>query len=150
MRVLLQKVLRASVAVDGEIVGAVDAGYLLFLGVLRGDSEADAEWLAGKVSQLRLFPGTDGTINDRSILDVAGQVLVVSQFTLAGSTQKGNRPDYTAAAPPQEAEQLYASFTHALRDRGIVHVATGTFGAMMEVSLVNDGPVTLLLERQQA
>jgi D-tyrosyl-tRNA(Tyr) deacylase len=147
MRVLLQKVTKAAVSVDGQTVGAIDAGYLLFLGVLRGDTAAEAQWLAHKITQLRLFPGEDGTINDRSLLQVNGGALVVSQFTLAGRTEKGNRPDYTQAAPPAEANELYEQFAAALRTAGISPVATGRFGATMEVSLTNDGPVTLLLER---
>lgn len=148
MRVLLQKVQHASVAVDGATVGRIDVGYLLFLGVLQGDTLEHAEWLARKVAGVRLFPGEDGTINDRSLIDVQGSVLVVSQFTLAGRTEKGNRPDYTQAASPKDAEVLYKGFIAALREQGILHVEAGVFGAMMEVTLLNDGPVTLLLERK--
>ncbi len=147
MRVLLQRVTRAAVHIDGRSVGSIDAGYVLFVGVLNGDAETEATWLARKVSQLRLFTGPGGRINDRSILETGGGVLVVSQFTLAGTAEDGNRPDYTAAARPEEAEPLYAFFCSELRRHGIASVETGVFGAMMEVSLVNDGPVTLLLER---
>jgi len=171
VRVLLQKVVRASVNVDGTIVGAINRGYLLFVGVLLGATETEATWLAEKIVKLRLFPGDDGpprpngsvragTINptsprsaglrragDRSLLDVGGEALVVSQFTLAGRTEKGNRPDYTAAAPPEEAKKLYEFFVEELRRLGVAKVETGKFGAMMAVELVNDGPVTLWLEK---
>jgi D-tyrosyl-tRNA(Tyr) deacylase len=147
MRVLLQKVLSAEVRVGDETIGSTDRGYLLFLGVMEGDTEEQASWLAEKVTKLRLFPGSDGTINDQSILDVAGGILVVSQFTLAGRTEKGNRPDYSRAAPPAIAETLYESFVASLRSLGVKSVETGRFGASMEVALINDGPVTLVLDR---
>lgn len=147
MRVLLQKAKEASVTVDGEVVGAIGPGYLLLLGVMGGDTSAQAQLLAEKVSKVRLWEGEDGKINDRSILDVGGSVLVVSQFTLAGRLEKGNRPDYTQAAPPEEAEKLYEYFMEKLREQGVSDVASGTFGAMMDVALVNDGPVTILIER---
>ncbi|HAI98089.1 TPA: D-tyrosyl-tRNA(Tyr) deacylase [Candidatus Peribacteria bacterium] len=147
MRVLLQRVSRASVSTDGKIVGSIDRGYVLLLGVLAGDTEAQADWLAEKISKLRLFDSADGKINDRSILDIEGSVLVVSQFTLAGDTRKGNRPDYTDAAPPAQAVPLYEHFIGKLRSCGIAAVQSGVFGAMMAVELVNDGPVTLMLER---
>lgn len=147
MRVLLQRVIKASVAVDAIEVGSIGRGYLLFLGVLRGDTADEARWLAAKISKLRLFDGVDGEVNDRSVLDVGGAALVVSQFTLAGETQKGNRPDYTTAEEPVRAEELYRVFVQALQIEGIASVATGTFGAYMQVELCNDGPVTLLLEK---
>lgn len=147
MRIVLQKVTAASVRADGEVVGSVDRGYLLFLAVLRGDASAHAQLLAEKIVKLRLFEGPEGKINDRSILDVGGGILVVSQFTLAGRTEKGNRPDYTQAADPHDAKILYAYFTEKLRELGVLRVETGTFGASMAVDLTNDGPVTLLLEQ---
>lgn len=147
MRLLLQRVSQASVSVDGKVIGQIGRGYLLFLGVMKGDTEAQALWLSEKVSKLRLFDGDDGTINDRSVVDIAGEVLVVSQFTLAGRTEKGNRPDYTRAEEPGRARELYEFFVERLRALGIKNVATGEFGACMQVSLINDGPVTLLLER---
>jgi D-aminoacyl-tRNA deacylase len=145
MRALLQKVSSASVSVDGEVIGSIGHGYLLFIGVLKGDTEKEADALAAKIVKLRLFDNTDGKINDLSLLDAAGEVLVVSQFTLAGSTEKGNRPDYTGAAAPDVARILYERFIAALRDAGVKSVETGEFGAHMQVSLVNDGPVTLVL-----
>ncbi|MBM3231389.1 D-tyrosyl-tRNA(Tyr) deacylase [Candidatus Peregrinibacteria bacterium] len=147
MRVVLQKVTRASVTVDGEALGSVGAGYVLFLGVMGGDTSAQAALLAEKVVKLRLFDGEGGKINDRTVLDIGGDILVVSQFTLAGRTEKGNRPDYTSAAPPDEARVLYEYFIGKLRELGIAKVASGRFGAAMQVELMNDGPVTLVLDR---
>lgn len=147
MRCVLQKVLRASVTVDGAPVGSIDRGYLLLVGIGAGDTDDAARWLAKKIVSLRLFPGEDGTHNDRTLLEVAGGVLVVSQFTLFGDVEGGNRPDYTAAAPRAEAERLYELFVDALRQEGVLQVATGRFGASMHVESINDGPVTLLLQR---
>lgn len=147
MRVILQRVTSATVDIEGVTVGSIERGYLLFLGVLQGDTPEQGAWLAEKISKLRLFDGPEGKINDRSILDIGGSVLVVSQFTLAGKTEKGNRPDYTAAMEPGAAAKLYETFIACLRDTGIVRVETGRFGADMKVQLTNDGPVTLLLER---
>ncbi len=147
MKIILQKVTEASVEVEGAEVGAMGKGYLLLLGVLRGDTSAHAALLAEKIVKLRLFDGENQKINDRSILDTGGEILVVSQFTLAARTERGNRPDYTLAAPPEEAQQLYRYFIDMLRELGVSRVASGTFGAYMDVSLKNDGPVTLVLER---
>ncbi len=146
MRLVLQRVSQASVSVDGKIVGQIDKGYLILLCVMKGDTAKDAGWLAEKVCGLRLFDGPDGKINDRSLLDVKGEALVVSQFTLAGDVRKGRRPDYTAAAVPAEAEALYGQFLQTLRSLGISKVEGGSFGAHMFVSLTNDGPVTILLD----
>ncbi|MFH0770943.1 MAG: D-aminoacyl-tRNA deacylase [Candidatus Peregrinibacteria bacterium] len=148
MRLLLQRVLQAQVNVDGKTVGAIAQGYLLFLGVMKGDSEIEAKWLAEKVSKLRLFDSDSGKVNDWSILDIGGEVLVISQFTLAADIANGNRPDYTLAAPPVDAEKLYETFISLLKSSGIKKVEAGVFGAEMEVSLINDGPVTLELERK--
>ncbi len=147
MRLLLQKVTSASVSVDSSVVGEIGQGYLLFLGVMSGDSEEQADKLAEKAVNLRLFDGEDGKINDRSLLDIDGQILVVSQFTLAGDLKKGNRPDYTAAADPKSATKLYEYFIEKLRSLGVTKVEAGEFGAYMKVSLENDGPVTLWLEK---
>jgi D-aminoacyl-tRNA deacylase len=147
MRVVLQKVSSASVSVDGSVIGSIGEGYLLFLGVIDGDTEEQARWLAEKIVKLRLFDGEDAKINDKSILDVDGGILVISQFTLAGRTEKGNRPDYTQAMKPQEAEVLYNRFIDLLKENGVQAVASGSFGAHMEVELINDGPVTLVLEK---
>jgi D-aminoacyl-tRNA deacylase len=128
---------------DGAVVGEIAAGLLVLLGVAAGDGEEDADALAGKVARLRIFADEEGRF-DRSVLDAGGAVLVVSQFTLLGDTAKGNRPSFTAAAPPEEAERLYERFCAALGELG-VPVARGVFGARMEVELVNDGPVTIVL-----
>jgi D-tyrosyl-tRNA(Tyr) deacylase len=146
MRILLQKVSRASVSVDNAVAGSIGTGYVLLVGVLQGDTEAQAAALAEKIMKLRLFEGENGKINDRSLLDVQGEALVISQFTLAGETAKGNRPDYTAAEKPERAAQLYRFLIAELEKQGI-RTASGTFGAHMQVELVNDGPVTLMLER---
>jgi len=147
MRILLQRVTSAVVSVDGNAVGKIGRGYLLFLCVMRGDAEAQADWLAEKVCGLRLFDGPDGKINDQSLLDVGGEVLVISQFTLAGDVSKGRRPDYTQAAASEEGERLYNYFIQKMRSLEVKKVETGVFGASMQVALTNDGPVTLLLER---
>jgi D-tyrosyl-tRNA(Tyr) deacylase len=143
MRAVIQRVSRAAVRVDGAVVGEIGAGLLVLLGVADGDGEAEAERLAAKVARLRIFADDLGRF-DRSVLDVGGGVLVVSQFTLLADTAKGNRPSFTAAAPPAEAERLYELFCAALRELGLT-VEQGVFGAMMEVELVNDGPVTIVL-----
>jgi len=147
MRLLLQKVTQAKVSVDNSIIGEIGQGYLLFLGVMEGDCEEQAQKLVDKVINVRLFPSEDGKINDRSLLDVGGEALVVSQFTLAGRLEKRNRPDYTKAADPKEAEKLYEYFIEQLKDRGVGKVEGGRFGAYMKVDLTNDGPVTLWIER---
>ena len=144
MRIVLQRVARASVHVDGRAVAGVGAGALVLLGVAGGDGAAEAERLAGKVARLRIFENEDGRF-DRSLLDTGGAALVVSQFTLLGDTAKGNRPSFTAAAPPEHAEPLYERFCEALRAEGVA-VETGVFGARMRVDLVNDGPVTIVLD----
>ena len=147
MRLVLQRVKEASVTVDGSVVGAVGPGFLILLCVMRGDTALQAQWLAEKLVKLRLFDSTDGKINDRSLLDIGGEVLVVSQFTLAGDIAKGNRPDYTAAAPPDEATVLYEYFLKKLTELKVPKVEGGVFGAEMSVHLINDGPVTLVLEK---
>ncbi len=146
MKALLQRVTRASVDVDGERVGAVDRGLLVFLGVLKGDGEEQARALAGRVARFRLFADERGRMN-RSLLDVGAGALVVSQFTLAhdGRPGGGRRPSFDRAAPPAEAERLYELFVATLRELG-APVETGRFGALMAVELCNDGPVTFLLE----
>jgi D-tyrosyl-tRNA(Tyr) deacylase len=145
MRALVQRVSHARVTVDDEEVGAVGTGLLVLLGVADADGEADAERLAGRTARLRIFPDADGRF-DRSLLDVGGEALVVSQFTLVADTTKGNRPSFTPAAPPPVAEALYLRYVEALRAAGVRRVATGRFGAHMAVELVNDGPVTILLQ----
>ena len=145
MRALLQRVSEARVAVDGETIAGIDRGLLVFLGVYPTDGTAEVEWIAEKVLRLRVFADTAGLMN-ASVMDVAGGVLVVSQFTLAADTSRGRRPGFSTAAPPEIAEPVYEQFLAALRHRWS-HVAAGIFGADMMVSLVNDGPVTLLLEK---
>lgn len=145
MKALLQRVTEASVTVDGEKVGAIGPGLLVFLGVEPDDGDAEVDWLAGKVLALRIFPDADKPMN-RSVTDVGGELLVVSQFTLAADTSRGNRPGFSSAAPPELAETVYEAFVAALQARG-ASVVTGRFGADMQVTLVNDGPVTFLLER---
>ena len=145
MRVLLQRVSRASVRVSGNTVGAIELGYLLLVGLTHTDSTEALEWMADKVQGLRLFSDAEGKMN-LALADVGGSVLVVSQFTLYGDAQKGRRPSFVDAARPEVAIPLYERFVTLLRERGLT-VATGEFGAMMDVELVNDGPVTLWLER---
>jgi D-aminoacyl-tRNA deacylase len=144
VRAVVQRVAEARVRVGDEVVGEIGAGLCVLLGVARGDEKVEAERLAGHVARLRIFENEDGRF-DRSVLDTAGAVLVVSQFTLIADTEKGNRPSFSGAAPPAEAEQLYEAFFMALRELG-VQVETGVFGARMQVELVNDGPVTIILE----
>jgi D-aminoacyl-tRNA deacylase len=144
VRAVVQRVSEASVAVDGVTHGVAAAGLVVLLGVARGDDAAAAERLAGKVARLRVFENEEGRF-DRSLLDAGGSALVVSQFTLIADTAKGNRPSFAGAAPPEEAERLYDRFCAALRELG-VPVETGVFGARMAVSLVNDGPVTIVLD----
>jgi len=145
MRVLLQRVSEASVRVEGRIVARIPAGLLLLVGVMQGDGVEAAERLAGKVAGLRIFPGDDGRFH-RSLLDVGGAALVVSQFTLGADCRRGRRPSFSEAADPAVAEPLCDRFAATLRRRGVAPVESGVFGAHMEVALVNDGPVTLWLE----
>jgi D-tyrosyl-tRNA(Tyr) deacylase len=147
MRAVLQRVSRAAVEVDGTCVGRIDTGWLVLLGVARGDSEQDAAWLADKVTNLRGFEDDQGKMN-RSVLDIQGGVLVVSQFTLLGDCRGGRRPSFTAAAEPAEAERLYVHCAQ-LMERAGINVATGVFRAMMKVELVNNGPVTFLLDSRK-
>ena len=144
MRVLLQRVRRAAVRVDGRPVGEISHGLLILLGVEAGDGEREVDYLADKSAELRIFNDPDGRMN-LSVEEVNGEVLVVSQFTLSSSTRRGRRPSFSSAAPPETAEPLYRRFTERLIGRGL-RVATGVFQAMMEVELVNDGPVTILLD----
>ncbi len=145
MRALLQRVSQARVEIDGEVVGAIGRGFVVLLGVTQDDGPAEARWLAQKVAGLRLFEDTEGKMN-LALDDVGGSVLVVSQVTLYGDASRGRRPSFSHAAPPEQAEPLVEAFVAALREAGLT-VATGRFGAMMEVVIHNDGPVTLLVER---
>lgn len=144
MRALVQRVSQAQVKVDGDQVGAIGTGLLVLLGVTHADTAEDSRWLADKVAHLRIFEDEDGKMN-RSVLDIGGAVLAVSQFTLYGETRRGRRPSFTEAAPPETADALYRQFCADLAGCDLP-VATGRFQAHMEVSLTNDGPVTLLVE----
>jgi len=148
MRAVVQRVSRASVAVEGRVVGEIGPGLLVLLGVERGDAEADADYLAEKVVHLRVFPDQAGQMN-LSVKDAGGGILAVSQFTLLGDCRKGRRPGYSDAALPEEAEALYHHFVRRVGESGLP-VAEGVFRAMMDVSLVNAGPVTLLLDSRKA
>jgi D-aminoacyl-tRNA deacylase len=144
MKAVIQRVTRASVEVNGEVVGRIDAGLLVLLGVEKEDNDVDAEYIADKLTELRIFSDARGKMN-RSIVDIGGKLLIVSQFTLLGDTTKGRRPGFDRAAPPEHALALYERVVAIGRNRGM-HVETGRFGAHMRVSLENDGPVTFLLE----
>ena len=146
MRVLLQRVTSASVTVDGEVVGRIGRGFCLLVGITHNDTEQELNWLANKVAGLRLFEDDAGKMN-RSLSDVDGGILAISQFTLYGDTRKGRRPSFINAARPEHAEPLFDKFVEQLRAAQI-HVETGIFGAMMQVEIHNDGPVTLMLERE--
>ncbi|MCG8652933.1 MAG: D-aminoacyl-tRNA deacylase [Pirellulales bacterium] len=145
MRIVIQRVLHAQVEVDSQTVGKIDHGVLVLLGVGHGDTVQQAQWLATKTAELRIFEDDQGKMN-RSLIDVRGAALVVSQFTLLGDCRKGRRPAFTAAAAPEVADQLYQAYCRLLSEQGI-EVQRGVFAADMKVSLVNDGPVTLVLDR---
>jgi D-tyrosyl-tRNA(Tyr) deacylase len=147
MRAVVQRVSRGAVRVDGAATGEVGRGLVVLLGVAAGDGDEDARWMADKVAQLRIFEDAEGKMN-RSVEDVAGGVLVVSQFTLLGDARKGNRPSFVEAAPPEAANALYEKVCARLRERGLP-VGTGVFRAHMDVELVNDGPVTILLDSRR-
>ncbi len=146
MRVLIQRVKSASVAVGGTVRGRIGHGLLVFVGIAHADGESHVRWMCEKIARLRIFEDEAGKMN-RSVVDVGGGILVVSQFTLYGDAAKGNRPSFTEAAPPPAAEPLYEEMIRRLKATSGVPVETGSFGAEMEVSLVNDGPVTILLEK---
>ena len=148
MRAVLQRVSRAEVTVEGKQVAAIGRGYLVLLGVTHGDDDSDARYIADKIASLRLFEDEAGKIN-RGITDIDGAVLVVSQFTLYADCRKGRRPSFTDAAPPEVADRLYQRVAEMLREAGLP-VQTGVFGAHMQVALVNDGPVTILLDSRKA
>jgi D-tyrosyl-tRNA(Tyr) deacylase len=146
MRVIVQRVSEASVSIDGEVTGAIGPGLLCLVGVGEGDTDEEARWLAHKTANLRIFADQDDRMN-LSVKDIDGAVLVVSQFTLYANTRKGFRPSFVGAAPPDVAEPLVDLYTEAIKDEN-VPVETGVFGAYMEVSLENDGPVTIILEKE--
>ena len=146
MRIVLQRVKEASVTVEGETISSIGPGLLLLVGVANNDSESEAGWLAEKISGLRIMGDEDGKMN-RSVKDTGGAVLAVSQFTLLADTRKGRRPSFIEAAQPDEAAPLFDYFCERLRAAGVGQVEKGRFGAMMDVALVNDGPVTIVMER---
>ncbi len=148
MRALLQRVRYGAVRIDGELVGEIGSGLVILLGVKQDDTEADAAYLARKCVHLRIFADEQGNLN-RSLLDVGGEALIVSQFTLYGDTRKGRRPSFIEAARPERSEPLYEKFVQEVRNYG-VRVATGKFGAMMLVEIHNDGPVTLMVESKSS
>lgn len=148
MKIVLQKVKKASVSVDNKVVGSIDKGYCLLVGVHKESTEEDAKYLAKKISQARLFEDENDKIN-LSLKDVGGSILSVSQFTLYADTKKGNRPSFTSAAGAEKANELYEKFNEYLREEG-VKVETGIFQTMMEVNIVNDGPVTIVYEKLSA
>lgn len=148
MRAVVQRVSEASVVVEGRVTGSIGTGLCVLLGIAQGDTVADAEWLAAKAVELRIFEDEQGKMN-RSLLDVRGELLAVSQFTLLGDARQGRRPAFTAAARPEEAQPLYDKFCALCRERG-VPVAEGVFRATMQLRVVNEGPVTLLLDSRKS
>ncbi|MFT3782045.1 MAG: D-aminoacyl-tRNA deacylase [Nibricoccus sp.] len=145
MRAIVQRVSSASVSIDGQVNGQIGTGLLVLLGIAQGDTAEDGEWLAQKIAKLRIFPDEAGQMN-RCVADIGGGILVVSQFTLFASTRKGTRPSFNAAAAPDLAEKLYNEFVEQSTAALGRPIATGRFAAMMQVSLVNDGPVTLIID----
>jgi len=147
MRIVLQRVIASSVSVEGQVIGTIGRGYNLLLGITANDGEAELDWLVKKCLNLRLFPDSDGKPWSQTIQEVKGEILVISQFTLYGDCRKGRKPSFSGAAPPEQAEKLYDQFVDRLRFGGL-KVETGRFGADMQVAIQNDGPVTLILERE--
>ena len=148
MKAVVQRVRRASVTIDGAVTATIGKGLLVFLGMTHDDTAAQAEWMSEKVLALRLFPDDEGRMND-AVNDIGGEILVVSQFTLYADASRGTRPSFINAASAEAAEPLYNCFIESLKQK-TPSVSTGTFGAMMDVALVNDGPVTILLERENS
>lgn len=147
MRALIQRVTNSDVTIDGVQTGSIGKGFNILLGVVQGDTKEEAEILASKIVKLRVFDDPDGKMN-LSILDVDGEALVVSQFTLCADCRKGNRPSFVSSAPPDEADELYEYFCSLLRENGVKKVAQGVFGADMQVGILNDGPVTIWLDTE--
>ncbi len=145
MKAVIQRVKQAQVSVAGQVVSKIDSGLLILLGVAPGDTQEDIEWLSGKIARLRIFSDQDGNMNN-SIVDESGEAIVVSQFTLHASTKKGNRPSFLNAAKPEFAQQMYKQFISSFQAHLNTQVGTGVFGAMMDVQLVNDGPVTIIID----
>ena len=147
MKAIIQRVTRASVTVDSQITGQIGQGFVVLLGVANGDTQAQAALLAAKIAKLRVFQDDASKMN-LSLLDISGAVLAVSQFTLCADIKKGNRPAFTSAAPPEGAKRLYEHFCACLRNEGVADVQTGVFGAMMQVELLNHGPVTIIMDTE--
>ena len=145
MRIVIQRVKQASVVVEDKVISSIEKGYLILLGIENNDTQDDIDWLTGKIAKLRVFGDENGAMN-LSISDVGGDIIVVSQFTLFASTKKGNRPSFIKSAKPETAVPLYESFIQSLEISMEKKVQTGKFGAMMDVSLINDGPVTILID----
>lgn len=145
MRAVVQRVKRTSVTVGGELKGSAGQGFNVLIGVMQGDTDAEAQLLAAKISKLRVFEDENGKMN-KSVLDIGGEILVISQFTLCADIKKGNRPSFTDSAPPEEADRLYLAFCEHLREAGVKKVETGVFAADMLVSIDNDGPVTIVMD----
>ncbi|MDD3125610.1 MAG: D-aminoacyl-tRNA deacylase [Candidatus Kapabacteria bacterium] len=146
MKAVVQRVKKAKVTIDNEVVGEIGAGLLVLVAIHEEDTTKTLEWMANKLENLRIFEDNDGKMN-RSVKDISGKILVVSNFTVYGDTAKGYRPSYSHSAPPQIAEPLFEQFVDYLRTNFEIPIATGRFGAMMDVELVNDGPVTLIIEK---
>ncbi|MBO5760310.1 MAG: D-tyrosyl-tRNA(Tyr) deacylase [Lentisphaeria bacterium] len=147
MKALVQRVTEGSVSIDGEVVGSIGKGLVILFGAGKGDTEKDAKYLAEKCVNLRIFNDEEGRMN-RSLLDIEGEVLIISQFTLYGDCRKGRRPGFSDAALPEEAEKLYELFKSLIREQNVKKVACGRFGADMKVKIFNDGPVTFMLEAE--
>ena len=145
MRAVVQRVKRTSVTVGGELKGSAGQGFNVLIGVMQGDTDAEAQLLAAKISKLRVFEDENGKMN-KSVLDIGGEILVISQFTLCADIKKGNRPSFTDSAPPEEADRLYLAFCEHLREAGVKKVETGVFAADMLVSIDNDGHVTIVMD----
>lgn len=148
MKAVLQRVINSSVAIEGEVKGSINQGFMILLGVVKGDTKEDADKLVKKIPNLRVFEDENGKMN-LSCLDVNGEILVISQFTLCADCSHGRRPSFINSAPPNEANALYEYFTEKLRKSGVSMVETGVFGADMKVSLINDGPVTIILDSKE-
>lgn len=144
MKILIQRVKQASVTIENTLYSQINKGYLIFLGIEKDDSEDKIEWLINKILNLRIFENDEGKMT-HSIIDIQGEILLVSQFTLCGNCKKGNRPSFDNAMPPQEAQILYEKFVQELSQK--IRVKTGVFGAMMDIALINDGPVTFMIEK---
>ncbi|MCU4162433.1 D-aminoacyl-tRNA deacylase [Carboxylicivirga caseinilyticus] len=148
MRVVIQRVSKASVTIDQKVKSAINKGLLILLGIESEDNDEDISWLAGKIAQLRIFPDDEGVMN-RSVMDVKGELLIISQFTLHAKTKKGNRPSYISAAPPEISIPLYERFVSKLHEVSGIEPETGEFGADMKVELINDGPVTIIIDSKR-